>query len=157
MENKPNEIPVQKAKYQDVQVGVQRASLIKAHADGSEEKTIFKALSDDELQLLDKEFSETASQIDAHDKILDAAKAVHKANTVELKQNYGYILGKISAKGETKVMDVHKFFNHSEMTVEYYDNDGIFVESRAMMPSEKNAIFGSIKTEAVVRNIAVNE
>lgn len=88
-----------------------------------------------------------------HDKILDAAKAIHKSNTAELKSNYQYILDKISAKGETKIMEVHKFYNHTDMTVEYYDNDGVFIESRAMMPSEKNAIFGGVKTQPVIRDL----
>lgn len=142
-----------KAKYQDYPVGVQRASIMKAHSEGSEEKTIFRPLSDDEIQGLDKELAETAITLRGHDETLQAAKTQHKKDTVDLKQQYEYVLKKIRAKGEEKIMEVHKYFNHDEMTVEYYDNDGVFIESRAMMPSEKNAIFGSKQTEAIVRAI----
>jgi hypothetical protein len=145
--------PQPKQKYHDYPVGVQRASIVRAHSEGSEEKTIFRPLTDDELQMLDKQLSETAVILRNHDEVLQSAKTQHKKDTVDLRETYEYTLKKIRAKGEEKVMEVHKYFNHDEMTVEYYDNDGVFVESRAMLPSEKNAIFGSTRTEPIVRDL----
>ncbi len=144
---------MEKQKYQDYPQGVQRASILKAHAEGSEDKVIFRPMSDEEIIATEKELAGLAVNIRAHDDVLDEAKVQHKKNTVELKQDYEYALKKIRVRGEEKNTIVHKFFNHDEMTVEYFDDDGIFVEARPMMPSEKNAIFGSKKTEAVVHTL----
>lgn len=144
-----------KQKYQDYPEGAQRQSILAAHSDGSEEKTIFKHLTPEELVALDKELAETAVTLRGFDEVLDMARTQHKSDTSQLKKNYEYVLEKIRAKGEEINQTVHKFFNHEEMTVEYFDNDGIFLESRAMMPSEKNAIFGQGTTAPIVR--AINE
>lgn len=144
---------MEKTKYHDYPQGVQRSSILKAHAEGSEDKVIFRPMSDEEIIATEKELASTAVKIRSFDDVLDAAKVEHKKNTVELRQDYEYALKKIRARGEEKNTIVHKFFNHDEMTVEYFDDDGIFVEARPMMPSEKNAIFGSKQTEPIVRAI----
>lgn len=146
-----------KTKYQDYPQGVQRASIMQAHSEGTEEKIILKPLSHEELIALDKELAEHAVELAGHNEILDAAKAKHKADTAQLKENYGYILAKIRRKGEEVNARLHKFFNHEEMTVELYDDDGVFVEARAMTPQEKNAILSAGRTAPIVRPLAVNE
>lgn len=145
-----------KSKYSDYPVGVQRESILKAHAAETEEKVIFRPLGEQQLAVLEKEMIEKSITIRQHDEILDKAKAQHKSDTVSLKQEHEYMFNKIRAKGEEVYTLVHKFFNHDEMTVEYYDNEGVFVESRNMMPSEKNAIFGNLKTEPIIKNLAAN-
>lgn len=139
-----------RVKYHDYPAGPQRESILKAQAEKSEDKEIFRQLSPAEVSAAEHELASLAVEIAGHDKVLEDAKIAHKKATIDLKNQYTYVRDKIRNKGEQVIRTVHSFMNYNSFEVEFFDNEGIFIESRAMMPSEKNAFLAGQGTTPII-------
>ena len=106
-------------------------------ADSSEEKTIQRPLDSDELDELGRTMAGKAVDLARAQEEYDQIKSHHKAIIKEHKEEFSKYVNTFRAGHEEIETEIYWLRNEEDSRMEAYDMDGNMVESRRMLPAEK--------------------
>lgn len=115
----------------------QRLQLLKDSCDDSEERTYYRELTQNELDIKREELTENLIELAKLDDQLDEAKAAYKHASKPIKEENKLLLNEVKTRrSEVRGMIFH-MANYDEGVMETYDEEGRFVSSRRLKPEER--------------------
>jgi hypothetical protein len=115
----------------------ERIQALKDNAEKSEEFSYFREYEPEELDLLKDQYFQEASELQKHEEKYNAAKADFKLNADPIKAKMKESFTGIRIKGRTVTEQVYLLADHENNMMEYYNEAGVMIHSRRMLPDEK--------------------
>lgn len=137
-----------KDQYQDVPEG-KRAELLDQQAYRIEQMPVKRPYSKDELDFFKDEISSKMISIDHEEKKFESVKKEFKEKIEPQKREVREYLNKVRLQYEEKEEKVYLIADYDSGEMLYYDSNGIFLESRRLMPSERQQNVFSINSKIV--------
>lgn len=116
---------------------VRRKQLLADNAESKDAYTYFKKYTAEELETVQAYYFKDAVALEKADNELAIAKEVYKQSAKPKKERMADNLRGIRDKGRTVTEDVFLLANFDEGTMDYYNEDGVCVNSRRLTQDEK--------------------
>lgn len=116
--------------------GMARRSFLNDNADSVEKRGYMKEFSEEELAKFKNELSETDIQINDIEEEKKEVVNVFKTKLKPLQSKRAKLLKDLKYKSEHVTEDCYKFVDTETRTVEYYNEDGVLVETRTANADE---------------------
>lgn len=115
----------------------ERIQVLRDNAERSEDFSYFREYEPEELDLLKDQYFQDASELQKHEEKYNAAKAEFKVNADPIKAKMKETFTGIRIKGRTVTEMVYLLADHENNMMEYYNEAGVMIHSRRMLPDEK--------------------
>lgn len=126
-----------------------RAAYLQDNADTVEKLGYLRKFTPDEITEKKNQLSTIAIEIDDLEEEKKSVTAVFKTKLAPLNDSRKSLLKNIRMKAEHITENCFKFINQSDREVGYYNANGDLVESRKMLPEERQKGLFSLNTAAI--------
>jgi hypothetical protein len=115
----------------------ERKTLLQDNADNIEQTEYYKDLSPEELDIKRESLTENLIQLSEWEDELQEVKETYKGKMKPKKEQNGILLTQIKTRKELVSGTLYHIADHENSVMETYDENGEFVSSRRLKPSEK--------------------
>jgi hypothetical protein len=115
----------------------ERIQVLRDNAEKSEDFSYFREYEPEELDVLKDQYFQDASELQKHEEKYNASKLEFKLNADPIKSKMKETFTGIRIKGRTVTEQVYLLAHHESNIMEYYNEAGLMIHSRRMLPDEK--------------------
>lgn len=128
---------IETALFQEIAAGEEREKMLDANALRSEERDVKKPFTEDEKDGMRKELSRDLVELNKLNEAFKKAKKAHEEACAPLKTNVEAMTKSLRAGFIEVKQDVYLYDYQEQGIMATYDRDGNLLETRRLMPEEK--------------------